>query len=369
MLKDRKGPYPYPKRDVSKIPMFNYAEMDRQRQERAEQAAKKWTYTPLLGQLPKEEPHKDDAVELPLKELSASPKNAFRQLDEETYSELKASLQASGLVYPVIVRPKDSIQSYPVNGEYEILAGHNRVRAARDLGWETIKASIVRVDDVQAVRIINDSNLQRTGVTELEKAWAYRQLFDALNRNGRNQYSSPERLIGQSLLEMDSEPDTVSPKKETVDIIGEMYGQSGRTVRKKIRLTYLIDELYRLYDRKDISQGAAVDLSYLDADTQRLLLQLRRTYHFPLADGSCHALRVDYNEWSRSGSEAEYAPQRLLRIMQAPAAETEAAAPVPMKPRKYTVPETLFPGAVKKRDREAYVEKALRYVLEHDIEL
>lgn len=45
MLKDRKGPYPYPKRDVSKIPMFNYAEMDRQRQERAEQAAKKWTYT------------------------------------------------------------------------------------------------------------------------------------------------------------------------------------------------------------------------------------------------------------------------------------------------------------------------------------
>lgn len=168
---------------------------------------------------------------------------------------------------------------------------------------------------------------------------------------------------------MDSEPDTVSPKKETVDIIGEMYGQSGRTVRKKIRLTYLIDELYRLYDRKDISQGAAVDLSYLDADTQRLLLQLRRTYHFPLADGSCHALRVDYNEWSRSGSEAEYAPQRLLRIMQAPAAETEAAAPVPMKPRKYTVPETLFPGAVKKRDREAYVEKALRYVLEHDIEL
>ncbi len=369
MLKDRKGPYPYPKRDVSKIPMFNYAEMDRQRQERAEQAAKKWTYTPLLGQLPKEEPHKDDAVELPLKELSASPKNAFRQLDEETYSELKASLQASGLVYPVIVRPKDSIQSYPVNGEYEILAGHNRVRAARDLGWETIKASIIRVDDVQAVRIINDSNLQRTGVTELEKAWAYRQLFDAMNRNGRNQYSSPERLIGQSLLEMDSEPDTVSPKKETVDIIGEMYGQSGRTVRKKIRLTYLIDELYRLYDRKDISQGAAVDLSYLDADTQRLLLQLRRTYHFPLADGSCHALRVDYNEWSRSGSEAEYAPQRLLRIMQAPAAETEAAAPVPMKPRKYTVPETLFPGAVKKRDREAYVEKALRYVLEHDIEL
>jgi ParB family chromosome partitioning protein len=370
MLKDRKGSYPYPKRDVSKIPMFNYAEMDRQRQEQAEQAAQRWSFSPLPGQMP-EERSEDDAVELPLKDLSASPKNAFRQLDEETYSELKASLQASGLVYPIIVRPKDSIQSYPINGEYEILAGHNRVRAAKDLGWATIKASIVRVDDVQAVRIINDSNLQRTGVTELEKAWAYRQLFDAMQRQGQRTDLMVE-LEGQGAMEDDDGlPDTVaeSPKKETASLIGEMYGQSGRTVRRKIRLTYLIDEPYRLYERKDISQGAAVDLSYLDADTQRLLLQLRRTHRFPLTDSNCHALRVDYNDWSRNGSEAKYAPQRLLRIMQAPAADSETAAPVPMKPRKYTVPETLFPATIKKRDREAYVEKALRYVLEHNVEL
>ncbi len=368
MLKDRKGIYPYPKRDVSKIPMFNYAEMDRQRQERAEQAAQRWSFSPLPGQMP-EEQSKDAAMELPLKDLSASPKNAFRRLDEETYSELKASLQASGLVYPIIVRPKDSIQSYPINGAYEILAGHNRVRAAKELGWETIKANIVRVDDVEAVRIINDSNLQRTGVTELEKAWAYRQLFDAMQRQGQRT-DLMATLEGQSTMEDDAEPvDTVSTGQKTTDFIGEMYGQSGRTVRRKIRLTYLIDELYRLYERKDISQSAAVDLSYLDADTQRLLLQLRRTYRFLLVDGSCHALRVDYNNWSRNGSEAEYAPQRLLRIMQAPAADSETAAPVPMKPRKYTVPETLFPATIKKRDREAYVEKALRYVLEHDVEL
>lgn len=368
MLKDRKGLYPYPKRDVSKIPMFNYAEMDRQRQERAEQAAQRWSFSPLPGQMP-EEQSKDAAMELPLKDLSASPKNAFRRLDEETYSELKASLQASGLVYPIIVRPKDSIQSYPINGAYEILAGHNRVRAAKELGWETIKANIVRVDDVEAVRIINDSNLQRTGVTELEKAWAYRQLFDAMQRQGQRT-DLMATLEGQSTMEDDAEPvDTVSTGQKTTDFIGEMYGQSGRTVRRKIRLTYLIDELYRLYERKDISQSAAVDLSYLDADTQRLLLQLRRTYRFLLVDGSCHALRVDYNDWSRNGSEAEYAPQRLLRIMQAPAADSETAAPVPMKPRKYTVPETLFPATIKKRDREAYVEKALRYVLDHDVEL
>ena len=202
------------------------------------------------------------------------------------------------------------------------------------------------MDDVEAVRIINDSNLQRTGVTELEKAWAYRQLFDAMQRQGQRT-DLMATLEGQSTMEDDAEPvDTVSTGQKTTDFIGEMYGQSGRTVRRKIRLTYLIDELYRLYERKDISQSAAVDLSYLDADTQRLLLQLRRTYRFLLVDGSCHALRVDYNNWSRNGSEAEYAPQRLLRIMQAPAADSETAAPVPMKPRKYTVPETLFPATI-----------------------
>lgn len=369
MLKDRKGSYPYPKRDVSKIPMFNYAELDRQRQERAEQAAQRWSFSLLPGQMPEERSEDYAREDLPLKELSASPKNAFHQLDEETYSELKASLQASGLVYPIIVRPKDSIQSYPINGAYEILAGHNRVRAAKELGWETIKANIVRVDDVEAVRIINDSNLQRTGVTELEKAWAYRQLFAAMQRQGQRT-DLMATLEGQSTMEDDAEPvDTVSTGQKTTDFIGEMYGQSGRTVRRKIRLTYLIDELYRLYERKDISQSAAVDLSYLDADTQRLLLQLRRNHRFSLTDSNCHALRVDYNDWSRNGSEAKYAPQRLLRIMQAPEPETETTAPVLMKPRKYTVPETLFPATIKKRDREAYVEKALRYVLEHDVEL
>lgn len=145
---------------------------------------------------------------------------------------------------------------------------------------------------------------------------AYRQLFDAMQRQGQRtdlmamlegqntmegddglgamvaQSSNGSKRTSDTIGEVCGLPDTVSEssKRETVDTIGEMYGQSGRTVRRKIRLTYLIDELYRLYERKDISQGAAVDLSYLDTDTQRLLLQLRRTYRFPLADGSCHAL-------------------------------------------------------------------------------
>lgn len=366
MLKDRSGPYPRPPRDTSKIPDFHFSDPV-SAPKTGPTESKPWSFPSI------QKPSQEQAVELPVQELCASPKNAFRRLDEETYSELKASLQANGLVYPIIVRPKDSIQSYPINGPYEILAGHNRVRAAKELGWSTIKAHIVRVDDVQAVRIINDSNLQRGDVSELEKAWAYRQLFEAMNRNGRNQYSAPETpLIGQEILDAedeageDSDIISESSKKETVDIIGEMYGQTGRTIRRRIRLTYLTDELYRLYQKKDISQSMAVNLSYLEEDIQRLLLELRKKYRFTLTQQNCEALRKDYNSWKRSGTENQYAPQRLLQIMQTEKPELLVRE---VKPKRYTVEETLFPAGLRPGDREEYVARALRYVLEHEVKL
>lgn len=379
MLKDRSGPYPRPPRDTSKIPDFHFSDPV-SAPKTGPTESKPWSFTPSI-----QKPSQEQAVELPVQELCASPKNAFRRLDDDTYAELQASLQANGLVYPIIVRPKDIIQSYPINGSYEILAGHNRVRAAKELGWNTIKAHIVRVDDVQAVRIINDSNLQRGDVSELEKAWAYRQLFEAMNRQGFRSDLLPATLPGQEMMDAENETgedcDTMaqsssqqglaefgseSSKKETVDIIGEMYGQTGRTIRKKIRLTYLTDDLYRLYQKKDISQSMAVNLSYLDENTQRLLLELRKKHRFPLTQQNCEALRKDFNSWKRDGTENQYAPQRLLRIMQTEKPELLIRD---AKPKRYTVEETLFPAGLRPGDREEYVARALRYVLEHEVKL
>lgn len=382
MLKDRSGPYPRPPRDTSKIPDFHFSDPV-SAPKTGPTESKPWSFPSI------QKPSQEQAVELPVQELCASPKNAFRRLDDDTYAELKASLQANGLVYPIIVRPKDSIQSYPINGPYEILAGHNRVRAAKELGWSTIKAHIVRVDDVQAVRIINDSNLQRGDVSELEKAWAYRQLFEAMNRNGRNQYSAPETpLIGQEILDAEDEAgeDCITERqssndedgglciterqgsapKRTTQIIGEMYGINQNTISRKIRLTYLTDELYRLYQKKDISQSMAVNLSYLEEDIQRLLLELRKKYRFTLTQQNCEALRKDYNSWKRSGTENQYAPQRLLQIMQTEKPELLVRE---VKPKRYTVEETLFPAGLRPGDREEYVARALRYVLEHEVKL
>lgn len=365
------GKYPEVPRRKDKIPIeqrFNFAERDRQKNERIDQNKNFWFNQKDSAENQIKEAGKDQVQEVEISALSGSPKNSFHQIREDVYEELRASIKANGLVYPIVIRPKSCIENYVIDGEYEILAGHNRVRAVQELGWDKIKANIVEINDVGAVRIINDSNLQRGDVTELEKAWAYRKLFEAMNRNGKNQYSTSGEADNAENEFEDVEQSSTScePQKRTADTIGEMYGLTGRTVRKKIRLTYLLQELYKLYEKKDISQNTALNLSYLDENTQRLLLELRRKYHFDLTDQNSQALRTDYNAWKRSGEEAEYAPQRLLRIMQMPEA---VQMPKAAKPKKYTVPDTLFPVTVKPKEREAYVEKVLRYVLENKIDL
>ena len=309
---------------------------------------------------------------LPIRLLSPSPRNCFRPIAEEVYNELKSSIQVNGLVYPIIVRPKANIQSYVINGEFEILSGHNRVRACQELGMEEIRAQVVMVDDLEAVRIIADSNLQRGEVTELERAWAYRQIFEAMNRQGHRSDLDDEDESGE---ESENElPATVAGsslrKKETCEIIAEMYGLSARTVRTKIRLTYLCDELYRLYEQRQLSQRAAADLSYLDMADQETLLALQKEHRFDWDQDRCEALRKDYNGWKRCGGEQEYAPQRMLRFMQpAPLEDAAPKQPKAKKPKKYEVDEALFPAGVKKSERGEYVVKALRYVLENGVEL
>lgn len=306
----------------------------------------------------------DTEQELEISCLSASPKNRFNQIDDEVFAELKASIKANGLVYPIIVRPKSCIEHYMIDGDYEILAGHNRVRAVRELGMATIKATVVEVDDVAAVRLINDSNLQRGEVSELEKCWAYRELFDAMNRQGHR--SDLEELAEDDELVAIVATSSNGAKK-TRDIIAEMYGIAPRTVSNKIRLTNLIKPIFNLYEKRELSQKMAVDLSYLDSDTQENLLKLKKQYPFTFTKENCEELRKDYNLWKREGTELAYADQRILRIMR-----SGAEPPIVEKREKqvkFSVPENLFPASVKKSEREEYIIKAVQYIKDHGVEL
>lgn len=125
-----------------------------------------------------EEAAKNAVTEIEIDLLKESSMNHFRAISGEEWDEFVASIRSHGILTPITVRPAQG-------GKYEILAGHNRVRGAKAAGLEIIPAIVRDVDDVEASIIIADTNLQREEVTDLEKGWAYRNIFEAIARSGQ----------------------------------------------------------------------------------------------------------------------------------------------------------------------------------------
>ena len=102
-----------------------------------------------------------------------------------------------------------------------------------------------------------ESNFQRTTILPSEKAFAYKMRLEAMSRQGKRTdlTSNP---VGGKLM-----------GKETAQIVGEQSGDSSTQVRRYIRLTNLVPELLELVDEGRIKMRPAVELSYLDEDSQR----------------------------------------------------------------------------------------------------
>ena len=104
----------------------------------------------------------------------------FKPYPPDRLAALSEQLKEDGLLVRIIVRP------IPVSDQYEILAGHNRVNAAKMAGWKEISAEIVEADDARAIVIATSTNLiQRQGLSIVERGKAYKALLDAKNRNGQ----------------------------------------------------------------------------------------------------------------------------------------------------------------------------------------
>ena len=289
-------------------------------------------------------------VEIKLDNLTASPMNHFRKLDGENWEEFLASIKAHGILNPITVRPI-------ARDKYEILAGHNRVRAAKEAGLETIPANIKDVDDVEASIIIADTNLQRETVTDLEKGWAYRNIFEAIARSGQGKRNDlPLSHAGTEVVKgIDG--------KRSDEIIANKYGIGRNTVNRKIRLTYLLPPIYGLYEQKKITQEMAEQISYLRSSEQALLDGLITMAKMEFT--------VDQLKAIRKASESSEKALDDIAIMDAsgngkPEYEMQKKE---ARPKKYKIDEDLFPQDLKKGMREDYLIKALTYIKEHGIEV
>ena len=166
----------------------------------------------------------------------------FKERSGIEQQELTESIKENGLLEPIIVR------SFPA-GKYEIISGHRRVEACKELGITEVPAIIEELTKDEAIVQMVDSNIHREHILPSEKAFAYKMKSEALKHQGKT--------YGQVV-------------HKSRDNISDT--ESGRNVQRYIRLTNLIPELLKLVDEESIAFTPAVEISYLSEYEQQILL-------------------------------------------------------------------------------------------------
>lgn len=214
--------------------------------------------TNTLDDLFSTQEERDDAKlakirDIPLTEIDNFPDHPFKVRDDEDMLQLVESVKERGVITPATVRQKE-------DGRYELVSGHRRKRACELAGFETLRCEVVDLDRDAATILMVESNYQRSQILPSEKAFAYKMRLEAMNRQGlrTDLTSSP----------LDNKLRGVTAAQQ----IGQESGESQPQIYRYIRLTNLVPELLDLVDDGRIKMRPAVELSYLDEDSQRAVV-------------------------------------------------------------------------------------------------
>lgn len=132
---------------------------------------------------------------IPLSELHPFKDHPYKVEDNVEMDALCDSIGKSGLLSPIIVRPRDG-------GGYEIISGHRRFRAYQRLGMTEIPSTVCEMTDEEAIVAMVDANLHRDHILPSEKAFAYKMKLDAIKRQGeRTDLTSAQ--LGQRLTSVE----------------------------------------------------------------------------------------------------------------------------------------------------------------------
>lgn len=189
-------------------------------------------------------------------ELNVSPaqlhtfaNHPFHVRKDMEMNELVDSIRESGVIVPLIVRSRPE-------GGYEIISGHRRCEACRELGIEKVPVRVQELTDDEATILMVNSNIQREHVLPSEKAFAYKMKMDAMKHQGR-------ATSGQVVPKLDD--------RRTGSQIGLPSGESYKTVQRYIRLTHLISPILQMVDESRMAFNPAVEISYMTPEHQRWL--------------------------------------------------------------------------------------------------
>lgn len=185
-----------------------------------------------------------------LEDLVPFKDHPYKVIKNEGMIELTESIAEHGILNPLLVRPLEG-----EDGKYEIISGHRRYAAAQKLGMRKVPCTVHFIDRDAATVMMVDSNCQRTELLPSEKAFAYKMKMDAIKR-------MPGRKPAENVS-------PVETQKRSSEIIAKEAGESRAQIDRYIRLTYLVPELLQYVDEGKIGMRPAVEMSYLDEEIQR----------------------------------------------------------------------------------------------------
>lgn len=188
-------------------------------------------------------------------ELNVSPallhtfaNHPFHVRKDMEMNELVDSIRESGVIVPLIVRSRPE-------GGYEIISGHRRCEACRELGIEKVPVRVQELTDDEATILMVNSNIQREHVLPSEKAFAYRMKLEAIKHQGR----ATSGQVGPKLAQRSN------------SIVATQSGESVKQIQRYIRLTYLISPILQMVDEARMAFNPAVEISYMTPEHQRWL--------------------------------------------------------------------------------------------------
>ena len=198
-------------------------------------------YDDMFG-ISTKDPHANVVVEIEIDKLipytdqdgSSQP---FKLYGENDLNNLIESIKNNGVLEPIIVRPI-------ADGNYQIIAGHNRTNACKLAKLTTVPSIVKDVDDDVATLIMVDTNLnQRQKLLPSEKATAYKIQKECLSKISNSSTNEISKMTGESL----------------------------KSIQRYLSLSLLENNLLKLVDDERIQIVAGVELSHLTEHNQEQL--------------------------------------------------------------------------------------------------
>ncbi len=185
--------------------------------------------------------------DIPLTEIDDFPDHPFKVRDDEDMAQLIESIKERGVITPATVRQKE-------DGRYELISGHRRKRACELAGFDTLRCEVVELNRDEATILMVESNYQRSQILPSEKAYAYKMRLEAMKRQAGRPNKDNLVPVGQNFSREE---------------LATQSGESQTQIQRYIRLTNLVPELLDYVDEGRIKMRPAVELSFLDEDSQR----------------------------------------------------------------------------------------------------